>query len=678
MGRRILGTALAVAVMLACTAYTVAAQKAQLAAAENLGKDEKGRVVLDWEVFRELTEHERAPAVEPKLTLPWSEVEDLLGIKVKDVKGAELTLDWRQFKALLKWSLEKKKPKPVVKIPADYVVASSDFVGTLHKEGAVFELAMDIHVLKEEGWKRIPLLPATVALSEAKLPADCYLNVYGGKYEMLTAGQGPMKVELKFAAAVTEQAGAYQVQFDTVPGGTCTLKLTVPREKADVKVAGAQAVLPLEGEEAETVVGASLPSGAPVRIAWERALEVVEKVPPKLYAETQTLVAVGEGILTCRERVNLNVLHTGIRSVALTVPENVSVLEVSGTSVRDWRVADGKLDVRFTRQVIGASWLELSYEQALAKDETSSLVPVLRVEEAIREKGYIGVVAVANVEINALEHPGATGIDVRQLPAEIMQMTNQPVLLAFRYIGKELSIPLAVKKHEDVRVLLTIADSGVLTIMQTMDGRRITKAIYNVRNNRNQFLRVTLPDGAEVWTATVAGRSIRPALDEEGCVLIPLVRSGGARSELSSFPVELVYVEKQADVGTKGDMLIELPLASEPVTHMMVQLNLPAEGSYKAGLLRGLSFEGPLRPVESFSQIASAPRPPSEQVAADVQAKQLQEQYTKRVEADAVAAGVAPIRVRLPIRGKRFRFEKILVLDEPLWISFHYSGWEAD
>jgi hypothetical protein len=32
--------------------------------------------------------------------------------------------------------------------------------------------------------------------------------------------------------------------------------------------------------------------------------------------------------------------------------------------------------------------------------------------------------------------------------------------------------------------------------------------------------------------------------------------------------------------------------------------------------------------------------------------------------------------VNLPIDGQLLRLEKILVLDEPLFIDVHYSGWE--
>ena len=642
------------------------------AAPAALPAEEGSKVILNWDLFRELTKSERADQ-EPKLTLPWNEVQDLLGIKVEDagVAGAELTLDWRQFTALLKWSMAQKKVPPAA-VPTDYVIASSDYTGTLGPDGAVFAVEMVIDVLKEPDWKRIPLLPATVALSEARLPEQCYLNVSGGRLELLTLQKGRLEVGLKFAVSVSESAGAYQVRFDTVPTSTSVLKLTVPQANVKIDVASAQAVLPLQGQPGETTVGASLPSGAPVQVSWERALEEVEKLPPRLYAETQTLVAIGEGIMTCRERIDLSVLHAGIRTATLSVPAGVSVLEVSGSRVYDWRVADGKLSLRFDREVLGTERLNLTYERAAGAEGLAD-VPVLHVQDAAREKGYIGVVALANVEITAREQAGATSIDVRELPGEILQMTSQPVLLAFRYLGGEWTLPLSVKKHEDVPVLVTLIDSGVMTVMQTMDGRRITKVIYNVRNNRSQFLRLQLPPKADVWSATVASKSIRPAIDEAGRILIPLVRSDSGNVVLSSFPVEIVYVEKQEPVQEKGAMTIALPRAGDPVTHLMVQLYLPAEGKY-----RDKDFEGPLRLVKEFSQIASAPRPPQEQVEASQQATQLQQQFDQRLEKEAVAAGVTPIRVELPVRGKLFRFENILVLDEELSITFKYSGWEKD
>ena len=139
-----------------------------------LSPKESGRVILNWETFRELTKPAAKvdPEKDPKLTLPWSEVQDILGVKIKDpkLKGAELTLNWQQFRALLEWSVARKKPveKPI-KLPADFIIASSDVTGTLHEKDATLVLKMSLDILKEEGWKRIPLLPATVALEGRKM-----------------------------------------------------------------------------------------------------------------------------------------------------------------------------------------------------------------------------------------------------------------------------------------------------------------------------------------------------------------------------------------------------------------------------------------------------------------------------------------------------------------------------
>ena len=191
-------------------------------------------------------------------------------------------------------------------------------------------------------------------------------------------------------------------------------------------------------------------------------------------------------------------------------------------------------------------------------------------------------------------------------------MTSQPILLAYRYVAEKFDIPLAIKKHENVSVLVTIVDSAVLTTMETMEGRRITKAIYNVRNNRQQYLRLEMPKGAEIWSASVSGRSVPPGKDEQGRILLPLERSEGASSGLAAFPVELVYVETLADAAkppASGTLHIALPRASEPVTHMMVNLYLPKEGKYTKGWSGDPAIEGSLNVVKEFSKLTGARKP---------------------------------------------------------------------
>ncbi|MDK1031646.1 MAG: hypothetical protein QGD94_06545, partial [Planctomycetia bacterium] len=196
--------------------------------------DGKGRVILGWDEFKNVTrfDEKRIPeGVTQTLTLPWSEVEELLGIKIENMGKTKIEIPWAEFKALLKWSLEKKKPKETkAPPPTDFVISSSEYKGTLSSDGGEFVLTMEINVLKEEGWKRIALLPSTVALKEVTLPQGAYLNTAGGFYEMITVGKGKMPVKLTFAAAVQGQGGINRLSFRRVPAGTCVLDLTVEGE----------------------------------------------------------------------------------------------------------------------------------------------------------------------------------------------------------------------------------------------------------------------------------------------------------------------------------------------------------------------------------------------------------------------------------------------------------------
>ena len=473
-----------------------------------------------------------------------------------------------------------------------------------------------------------------------------------------------------------KSAGINTVTFPRVAAGSSVLDLTIDRENVDVKVAGAQSLTTkTEGKTTKTV--AAIPAGVPVGISWERALPKVEPAPAKLYAETRTLVAVADGLLLCHEVINFNILHSPVRELKLAVPKGVSVLTVSGPSLQDWRVdSNGTLAVVLRGEVVGAYSLRVTYETSAAETAT---IPVLRALGVERERGYVGVVAVANVEIEAGEVTGASKIDARQLPADIVAMTNQPVLLAFRYVGEKFTVPLSIKKHAEVDVLVTIVDTGLYTAMQLSDGRRITKVLYNVRNNRNQFLRLVMPAGAEIWSVAVNGNNVSPAKDESGNVLIPLVRSASRSSELASFPVEIVYVEKPAaPAPARGTLTVKLPTCGMgvPVMHVMYNFYAPAEGTYTLGW--GASgFSGPLRLVEEFSTLSTGPGPEAVRRDAAAQVANMQQQVDTRMDARARKLGATPIRVRLPLNGQRFRLEKILALpSDDLYFVVKYRDWK--
>ncbi len=638
----------------------------------------KGQVVLSWDEFVKITGYDPSkPAT--TLTIPWSQVEDLLGVKVDRVgEGSTVDLPWTEFKALLEWSVKQKAPEEEAP-PTDYVVVASEYAGKLSEKMATFTLTVKIEILRKKGWKQIPLLPIHVALVKASLPDGVYLHSNSGNYALLTDKSGSIDVSVEFSVATKRTAGVNQVTFQRVAPGSSMLDLTIDQADADVTVAGAQSQV-VKTDKGATHVAAAIPSNTPVSVSWQRALPKVAAAPAKLYAETRALVAVAEGVLLCQETVNFNILHSPVRELKLTVPEGAGVLAVSGRNIKDWQVGkQNDLLVVLSSEVIGSYDLRLSYEQ-LIRDGVEA--PVLHPVGVERAKGYVGVVALANVELGVGEVSGATSIDARQLPGDIVAMTNQPILLAFRYLGKDVRIPLTIRKHGEVSVLVTIADSALLTVMQLNDGRRMTKVIYSVRNNRNQFLRMKMPPGVELWSMAVGGKPVSPAADQAGNVLIPLIRSRQGTSELAAFPVELVYVETPAKVPPPaGKLRVKLPTLDTPVMHVMMNYYLPAEGDYTVpvGLFgRKSGFGGPLRVVTKFAKMATGRGATIVSADAAKRAKAMQQQFDQRVAAQARAAGATPIRVRLPIDGRLFRLEKILALpQDELYVEVRYRGWKV-
>lgn len=647
-------------------------------AALTLQTNDAGRVLMKWDEFKKIIKFDdqqlagaKAAAEKDMLVISWQEVQNLLGVEVKDVKSAEIKLPWKEFKMLLEWSVksaeekrlaeEKKKAEQENAAPVKFLITGAEYTAeTVNEDGALFTGTFKLDILEKKGWKQISILSGDVAIREAKLPKDVFLRLNQGMYTLMTTNAGPLEVEIKFSVAVTKAGGSYSLSFGKVESGTSVIDLTLPDKDADVKIKNAQSTL-VKTEKGTRVV-AALPATASIQVNWERAVPEAEKVPPKIYSETRTLLSVADGLLLGRVQVCFSILHTATRQLQMNVPTGVSVLEVTGTQIRDWRAGDGKLTVQFDKEVIGTSVMDIKYETSLDTKTGKTRVPVITGAGVEREKGHIAVVALTSVEIVGDMITGAHAIDVKDLPAEIMGMTTQPILLAYRYVEPAFNVGLAIRKHADVDVLLTVVDRARFTTMQTLDGKRITRAVYNVRNNRNQFLRLQMPKDAEIWSASVAGKAIQPASDPEGRMLLPLVRSQGSGG-MASFPVELVFAEKGTppDARGCGEVKVMLPSCEEPIMQLTVELYVPTEGRYR-------NFAGTLREVEAFTTLGGRPAIATANASDDAQT--LQQVYAQKTP----VAGNTPIEVQLPISGKIYRFEKILVLKEQEWLSYTFSG----
>mgnify|MGYP005855532465 CR=1 FL=1 len=578
-----------------------------------------------------------------------------------------------KLEEFLKLYEAQKAAQEAERPPREHALASARFSGEVLVEGdephsAIFTAKMRIENFKAGGWARVPVLPATVALQSAKIGnAEAAVVIENDSYTLITSQKGAFELTLQFAAAVTTSAGKSSVQFELPPAGAPLVTLAVPaREDLDFTVPGAR----LKSDKVvgdRRVVEATLPATGSLVIEWQRELPEAAKQQSRVYSEVYTLVSLGEGLMKASAAVSYTILFAGQDALRLKVPRGMTILSVTGSGVRDWKVEGEALAVYLNYAATGSYSLGVEMEQVVGEGSKKVSAPILIPQGVERSKGYVGVESRGNLEISAGKIAGATAVDVRSLPAAILGITSNPVLLGYKYLGADVAVPLEVAEHEDIDVLVTILDQIRARTMWTLEGRRLTSVRYQIRNNRRQFLRLALPKGAELWSVSVGGRAVQPAKASDGRVMIPLLRSQASGGALAAFNVEVVYVESgeaTAESG-RGAFKAELPRADAPSTYVAWTVYSPPDAK-----IRRLSYDGSLRHVRWLSD----PIPESDVYTVETAMPQVQRQAGEQADMGALGEGAVPVPVSLPLQGRATHFEKLLALDEALSVEFRYRG----
>ncbi len=559
-----------------------------------------------------------------------------------------------------------------VPVAGDMILKSGSYTGTADEKNATFKMKLDYESFAKVGWIKVPILPISVAVSEVTLNGKpVYLHAGNRWYEVITRRKRKGTIEAEFSMKVKEQEGVHSLCFD-VPRTTATCaELKIKGKELDVNVENAQhKEVATHGEN--TIVKATCPPVNRISLNWQRARPELEEKDARLYSEANTVCSILEGILHCNTVVRYSILRAWINGLKLSIPEDVNILSVTGGRIRDWKIVNesGKriLQVEFSYKVQGSYELNLIYEKPINLDAGSLSIPAVYSLGAEREKGHIGIESLSSVEVSTGKTDTIVTIDVDELPAGLRTMTSRPLILGYKYVEEPYSLALNVKRHKGMSLLSMAADSALHTVVMTSDGRRLTRVFYSLRNNGNQFLPISLPDGSELWNVSIAGRAVKVMQADEKKLLIPLMDAARGSDYVG---VEVVYAEDGSPPDEKGigRAVIELPaIPNVPTIHLMCELYLPMDGKY-----RDKDFVSNARMVDRFSSIRSVGVPGAPVISSEKALRDMRAQAGRRFERKVKAAGGTPVSVKLPMDGKLFRFEKILVLEEKVKIEFKYQ-----
>jgi hypothetical protein len=291
--------------------------------------------------------------------------------------------------------------------------------------------------------------------------------------------------------------------------------------------------------------------------------------------------------------------------------------------------------------------------------EGAVTIPIVRVSSAERETGGVAVDVGGPGEIGQREPRGLEPADPADL-GDVVAGHESPSMAAFRFTplagAAPRSLVVDVTRYTPKSVLVANVEAARYDALAGEDGKLLVRARYAVRNNQRSFLAVSLPPNAVLWSASLAGRAVRPGLASNGGLLLPLqkARSG---EETPAFVVELLYLQRVESWTEKGEARVELPAIDLPVLRTGVALyHSPRfDVDARAGVFRAVDDPGPWSPALAGAfDNENAALPMAQAGERDANARStgaLQALFDRVQKESHTRQGVVPVAIEFPEIG---------------------------
>jgi hypothetical protein len=546
--------------------------------------------------------------------------------------------------------------------PVDATLTRVDYTLRVNGDTVTGEAQLTIDVLKQ-GWVSIQM-PAGLLVRGARLEGRPTALVDGNPPRVLVARAGRSTLALEIVVPIDAASGIESMTLPASASALSAVTLIVPRTGVDLTVTGGFVAEQTEAnsENRWTVYGAP---GRPLKFSWKRKIDDRRStLPLRAKARITELVALGEDASQITVSVSIDVVQGLAREVVLAIPEGVSVNQVSGTTVADWKHEARSLTVSFLEPIAASTSMVIAAE-VRAPREGIITIPIIRMPAAERETGGVAVDVIGAGEITDRQPRGVDPADPSDL-GDILEGRESPSMVAFGFRplpgSAARALMVTVSRYTPQAVLVANVEEARYEVLASEDGKMLVRARYAVRNNQRAFLALKLPAQSILWSAALEGRPIRPGVSADGGYLLPLLK-GRAGEAAPTFAVELVYLQRTPAWTDKGEARVELPTVDLPVsrTGLVVNHSPRFQVEPKPGVFRPESRQEPwsvaLRTNEAAAPAAPIPpAPPALPQAAGeregASAKALVDRFRK--DMGKTAAGTIPVHVAVPDIGPSF------------------------
>jgi len=579
----------------------------------------------------------------------------------------------------------EREPEPP---PVDATLTRVDYDLRADTDLAAGHATLTVDVLKN-GWVRVPI-PAGLFVREARLdgkPLSLAPPSAGGKQagqlSALLSHPGRSLITLDIALPIASSPKEERLSLPCTFSGVTKVNLEVSQPGVDLTLYGGlfadSADLPNGGGK-WTAYGKGV---EPMTFTWHRKIEDHHAtLPLRMRGALTQFIGLGEDSTSLAANVSLEITQGAAKEARIELPDKVTINQVQGALVADWEMKPGELRVTFLEPVEQSASFVVTGEATLPREGPMD-VPLLRLANTERDIGGIAVdvLGAGEIKTESVITQGLERTDASDL-GEPVSNRQSPALIAFRVRAGDRktrrSLHLDVARYAQQAVLLANVEEARYRVLLTRDGKTLVESRYAVRNSQRNFVKVTLPAGATLWSASLSGKPVRPGSAPDGSLLLPLAKTR-AGDDTPEFALEFIYLLPGTSWADKGRVKLALPALDLPVSRTGLQVFYPPlfRLSPEPGSFHAESFANPLSavltaavyepPVDMALAPPAAPKPAREYVLLtpgtetkldkEADAKQIAAQSQTLVDkfhADdrgARATGILPVRVDFPAYG---------------------------
>jgi len=299
---------------------------------------------------------------------------------------------------------------------------------------------------------------------------------------------------------------------------------------------------------------------------WGVRFRVIPRTP-RMTAETRTTLLFGSSHLKVRSDIAWSISNASVGTLLLSLPSGALSVQAAGENLLSSEPDGNLLRLHLARPVGGTYSVAVTYELLPAADGAIVFqgVRLPNIERqggtiaAYRSDPQVEVVVERLTDVARAENTVATDLG------------GFPFIGAFEYGNEEHEIVFRLRGHR-------LAEGGGLTVRHCFltttieaEGKAFTRLVCRLENVGRQFLRLRLPERAELWTVSVGGEVTRPVRGNANELLVPLLDAPRNKP----FVTEVVWLEPVQPMGLGGSLSLLSPGLDAPVEQVDWQVRVP-------------------------------------------------------------------------------------------------------